>query len=81
MVVGTGGSSLWRWERECPVQEDRVQARQREAQSKQPEGPIGRRMALGDYGWRLAIMQGESIAQAVACLAQGHEHRNVRPVI
>lgn len=78
MVVGTGGISLWCWERECPVQADRVQARQREAQRKQPEGPMGRRKR---YGWRLAIMQGESIAQAVACLAQGHEHRNVRPAI
>lgn len=32
-------------------------------------------------GWCLAIMQGESIAQAGACLAQGHKHQNVRPVI
>lgn len=77
----SGGDRGWlslALERECPVQEERGRASQREAHRKQPEGPMGRRKR---YGWCLAIMQGESIVQAGACLAQGHKHQNVRPVI
>lgn len=56
MVVGTGGISLWCWERECPVQVDRVQARQREAQQAAGRADGAEETlwkALGDYAGRI----------------------------
>lgn len=71
MVVGSRGGSFWDLQREFSVPEERAWATQREAQRKQPECRWG---LMKCYGQCLAIMQGESIARAGACLAQRHKH-------